>query len=138
MDSNGRIWCFDNCPFTVTGAYEDKNTYSIFRSFAPVEVSPDAVTFRSLQLSMASDPRTETVVATTVKESITKFERAGKDRCTTFSSVKVFDVDGRPLEIYDVTSTRKKIESFKEKEADGEHNLRELFQQYLAQHGLLN
>jgi hypothetical protein len=138
MDDNGRIWCFDNCPFAVTGSYEDKNTYSIFRSFQPVEISRDSVTFRSLQLSVLSDPRTQTVVATTVKESITKFQRTGKNRCTTVSSVKVFDVDGNPLEIYDVTSTRARTVPFTARETDGGRNLPDLFQRFLAQRRLLN
>jgi hypothetical protein len=133
VDQQGRIWSFDDCPFVVNGRYENKITYGIFRTFDPVEKTRDSITFKSLQTSVSVNPLTRQIETTVTKESITKFTALGKDKCSTESSVKVFDMNGQPLQLYEVKSVRDKIQPFTPRnEFDGE-DLRAMLTQFLSQ-----
>ena len=132
VDKQGRIWSFDDCPFVVNGRYEDKITYGIFRTFDPVEETRDSITFKSLQTSVSVNPLTRQIETTVTKESITKFTTLGKDKCSTESSVKVFDMNGQPLQLYQVKSIRDKSQSFTPRNEFNGADLRDMLTEFLS------
>jgi len=132
-DENGNVWSFDNCPFTVLGEFEGKKMYGIFKNYEPVASDRNSITFRSIQMSVTVDPRTERILVTSMKEAISSFTRTGENRCHSYASVKVFDMSGNPSHLYETVSEREKIAPFQPTpEVNGEA-LSPLFERFRKQ-----